>query len=156
MNYNQLSDREFIRYITLSNTDPIVNRFIKILTGDDNALTKLADAGMDVDTWTFTEEGDTYSPGDYIEHLRSKLDSIEDDLWVANRELEDIREERDRLETRTVMDFIKDVHAQVTNAEQRAVGAHAEARRAREEADLIKAHNLELKNKIDVWQVMER
>lgn len=156
MNYNHLSDREFIRYITLVNNDPIVNRLIKIMYGGDNTMDDLAEAGMDIDTWSFTEDHETFTPGQYITHLSHVVNSLKDDVWELEHQLEDVKEARHRLETRTLMDFISDVNQKLDSAQQKVTEANKETRAARDKADLIAEHNRELKNKIDVWQVMER
>lgn len=156
MNYNHLSDREFIRYITLTNNDPIVNRLIEIMDGGDNALSDLAEAGMDIDTWSFKEGHESYTPGQYITHLSHTVDGLNDDVWSLQQELEEVREERHRLETRTLIQFIADVNQKLDSAQQKVDHANKETRAVREEAERVRADNRELKNKIDVWHVMER
>lgn len=150
MNYNAMSDTEFMHYLDLYSEDPVVRRLIGVLTKTRGALVDdLVDAGMDAQDWTFGESWDKFSPGQYIEELRNDLRHAEDELELAQRELEQMANERDQLKARTIMQFIEEVQQEKASSASRANEAWKEAARVREE-------NAKLREQIDMWGSLNR
>jgi hypothetical protein len=142
--------RELVHHLDLHTTDPLVRRLIDyIVEGEDSVMSGLIEAGMDPMSYEFSDSYEYYTPGDYIEHLRKNCQSVEDDLWVAQRELEDVVEERDRLKTRSVADLMASMEEQVKRAQAETVNAQRIARKVEQEND-------ELKEKINVWTILEK
>ena len=145
MNYNAMSDTEFMHYLDIYNDDPIVRRLIGVLERTRGALVDdLVDAGMDAQDWTFGTGWSKQSPGQYIRQLRHELDQAESDLRLAQRELADLEDERDRLKTRTIMQFIEEVQAEKRSATYKVTVAMEETKRIAEE-------NAKLREQIDMW-----
>ena len=150
MNYNAMSDAEFMHYLDLHSDDPLVRRLIGVLERTRGALIDdLVDAGMDVQDWTFGDGWSRSSPGQYIQELRLERDQAESDFRLAQHELEEAIHERDELKTRNIMQFIEEVHAEKKSIQVKADAAYREANRVREEND-------KLREQIDMWGAMNR
>jgi hypothetical protein len=145
MNYNSMSDQELLHYLDLSSNDPLIRRLINVLAKTRGALIDdLESAGMDSQSWTFGEGWNKYSPGQYIEELRNGVRRAEDELELAQEELEQAINERDQLKTRTIMQFIAEVQKEQNAAASRENAAYKESARVREEND-------KLREQIDMW-----
>ena len=145
MNYNAMSDIEFMHYLDIYNDDPIVRRLIGVLERTRGALVDdLVDAGMDAQDWTFGTGWSKQSPGQYIRQLRHELDQAESDLRLAQRELADLEDERDRLKTRSIMQFVEEVQQEKRAATHKILAAQEETKRIAQE-------NTKLKEQINMW-----
>lgn len=145
MNYNAMSDAEFMHYLDIYSDDPIVRRLIGVLERTRGALVDdLVDAGMDAQTWTIGDGWSKQSPGQYIHELRHQLDQAESDLRLAQRELADLEDERDRLKARSIMQFVEEVQQEKRAATHKVLAAQEETKRIAQE-------NAKLKEKIDMW-----
>jgi len=145
MNYNAMSDTEFMHYLDIYNDDPIVLRLIGVLERTRGALVDdLVDAGMDAQDWTFGDGWSKQSPGQYIRQLRHELDQAESDLRLAQRELADLEDECHGLKTRSIMQFIEEVQEEKRSATYKVSLAQEETKRIAQE-------NANLKEKIDMW-----
>ena len=150
MNYNAMSDTEFMHYLDIYNDDPVVRRLINVLARTRGALIDdLEAAGMDSQSWTFGEGWNKFSPGQYIEELRNDVERAEDELRLAQDELSGMQDECERLKTRTIMQFIEEVQQEKRANNSRADEAWKEANRVREE-------NTKLREQIDMWGAMNR
>lgn len=142
--------RELVHHLDMYSTDPLVRKLIEfIVSGEDSVMSGLIDVGMDPTTYEFSDSYEYFTPGDYIEHLRKNCDYMEQDLYVAREDLEEEQEKRKRLETRTVAELL----------------AHMEeiVKRTKSDADNVNRMNIKLeqendnlKDKINVWSIMER
>jgi hypothetical protein len=149
MKLNHLSDLELLHYLELCSTDPVVQRLVTILSTTRAGLVNdLVDAGMDPDTWIFEDDGDKYTPGDYIVHLRSLAQHERDDRHTAEDEQDLLQREVDRLSARNIVDFLHEAKELISNADRRA----ASAIRSAHELD---CQNKELREKLDVWTIMK-
>ena len=144
-----LTYRELVHYLDLYSTDPVVRQLIGfILNGEDSVMSRLIEEGMDPATYEFSEDHEYFSPGEYIEHLRKCRQSAEDDLYLAQRDLDDAQHEVDRLKTRSVMQLLHEVERERTLSREKAYEANVKSER-------LERENAELKEKINVWKVME-
>lgn len=145
MNYNSMSDTEFMHYLDIYCDDPVVRRLIGVLERTRGALVDdLVDAGMDAQDWTFGTGWSRQSPGQYIHDLRHELDQAESDLRLAQSELADLEDERDRLKSRSIMQFVEEVQQEKRAATHKVLAAQEETKRIAQE-------NAKLKEKIDMW-----
>ena len=150
MNYNAMSDHELMHYLDLYSEDPVVRRLIGVLARTRGALINdLEAAGMDPQSWTFGEGWNKFSPGQYIEELRNDVERAEDELRLAQDELSGMLDECERLKTRTIMQFIEEVHSEKRISKANADEAYKEAARVRQE-------NAKLREQIDMWGAMNR
>ena len=150
MNYNAMSDTEFMHYLDIYNDDPVVRRLIGVLARTRGALIDDLEAvGMDSQRWTFGDGWTKYSPGQYIEELRHDVERAEDELKLAQDELQDLQDECERLKTRTIMQLIDEVQQEKRANKSRADEAWQEANRVREE-------NTKLREQIDMWGSLNR
>jgi hypothetical protein len=150
MNYNAMSDHELMHYLDLHSTDPVVRRLIGVLARTRGALINDLEAvGMDSQSWTFGEGWNKFSPGQYIEELRNDVERAEDELRLAQDELSGMLDECERLKTRTIMQFIEEVHSEKRISKANADEAYKEAARVRQE-------NAKLREQIDMWGAMNR
>ena len=150
MNYNAMSDTEFMHYLDLHSDDPLVRRLIGVLERTRGALIDdLVDAGMDAQDWTFGDGWSQSSPGQYIQELRHERDQAESDLQLAQHELEEVIRDRDELKTRTIMQFIEEV-------QQEKRVSMDKVRMAQEQTKQIAQENAKLREQIDMWGAMNR
>lgn len=149
MKLNHLSDTELLHYLDLYSTDPIVQRLVDILSTTRAGLVDdLVDAGMDPDTWIVEDDGDRYTPGDYIVHLRSLAQHERDDRHTAEDEQYLLQREVDRLSARNIVDFLHEAKDLIDNANRNAASA------VRSAHDLD-CQNKELREKLDMWTIMK-
>lgn len=145
MNYNSMSDTEFMHYLDIYCDDPVVRRLIGVLERTRGALVDdLVDAGMDAQDWTFGTGWSRQSPGQYIHDLRHELDQAESDLRLAQSELADLEDERDRLKSRSIMQFVEEVQQEKRAATHKVLAAQEETKRVARE-------NAKLREQIDMW-----
>lgn len=87
-NINHLTFEELINYLDLTTTDPSVRRLIDMLCNDNtNLIKELMDEGMSRD-FIFEEDYESYSPGEYIRHLRNEVDYYSSEIDEKQYELE--------------------------------------------------------------------
>ena len=150
MNYNAMSDHELMHYLDLYSTDPVVRRLIGVLTRTRGALINdLEAAGMDSQSWTFGEGWNKFSPGQYIQELRNDVERAEDELRLAQHDLADLEDERDRLKARSIMQFVEEVQQEKRAATHKVLAAQEETKRVAQE-------NAKLREQIDMWGAMNR
>lgn len=150
MNYSIMTDTELLHYLELYSTDPMIQRLVKLLEKTRGRIIRdLEDAGMDPRTWTFGSDWESMYPGEYIESLRTDVRNAEEELSGLRYKYNDLEEECERLQTRTVMDFIKEVkQEQADNADL--------VREAMKTVKAFKDENAQLKEQIDMWGRMNR
>lgn len=150
MNYESMSDKELIHYLDLYATDPLIRRLANMLHNTRGGLiADLEAAGMDPDTWRFETEWQSMYPGDYIQQLRRDIEELESDLEHTKYNLDEMTTERDELKTRSIMDFIQEVH------QEKQTNAHL-IKEAMATVKTFKDENDKLREKIDMWGVMNR
>lgn len=149
MNYDAMTDFELLHYLDLYSDDPLVRRLVNFLSNTRGGLiTDLEAAGMDPHTWQFETEWQSMYPGDYIQQLRQDISDLEQDLSVTKSDLEDVTEERNRLETRSIMDLIAEVQKErIVNREERY--------RAEKHAIAVKEENDLLREQLGMWKILE-
>lgn len=145
MNYNAMTDLELLHYLDIYSNDPLIRRLIEVLTRTRGALVDdLVDAGMDPQTWIFGTGWNQQSPGQYITELEGQVSGLESDLEHEKYLREEAEKERDELKTRSIMDFIQEVH------QEKQTNAHL----VKEAMGTVKAYrdeNERLKEQIDMW-----
>lgn len=149
MNYDAMTDMELLHYLDLYSTDPVIRRLVNFLSNTRGGLiSDLEAAGMDPHTWQFETEWQSMYPGDYIQQLRQDISDLEQDLSVTKSDLEDVTEERNRLETRSIMDLIAEVQKErIVNREERY--------RAEKHAIAVKEENDLLREQLGMWKILE-
>lgn len=139
-----LTDREFIDYCLKFETDPKIVRLAKVMDNMPGIiLDELEHAGMDPENCTFEN---TYSPGQYITHLENEIEYLNRELSDTLRELEDCKE---RYETMTVCELINTLKDKAMMANHQSA-AHERQR------DKAVAEREEMKNKLDMWAILNR
>jgi DNA repair exonuclease SbcCD ATPase subunit len=145
MNYNSLSDTEFMHYLDIYSDDPVVRRLINVLAKTRGALIDdLEHAGMDSQSWTFCDTWNKYSPGQYIEELRNDVRRAENELELAQEELQQAIDEREELKTRSIMKFVEEVQNEKRSNQ-------AKVQEAMKQAETQKKENDRLREQIDMW-----
>jgi hypothetical protein len=145
MNYNAMSDTEFMHYLDIYNDDPIVRRLIGVLERTRGALVDdLVDAGMDAQDWTFGDGWSRESPGQYIQELQRQIRGLEDDNDDLRKHKEELEDECNRLKSRSVLEFLQEV-------EREKIENQSLVREAMKTIKLYKDENEDLKQKIDMW-----
>ena len=149
MQYTNHTFRELVHYLDLTSTDPTVRLLVEMIQKGDGILAnELIEEGMNPADYTFEYQGEICSAGEYVRQLRRDLECAESDLSAANWEIDDLRDERDKLKTRSVMDLIREVERERTTAREAAY-------EAKKESERLQRENAELTEKINVWKVME-
>jgi hypothetical protein len=155
MNLNHLTDVELLRYLDLTSTDPLIKRLINMLSAPNGGLVgDLVEAGMDPNTWAFTDDHQDYYPGDYITHLQKMVSYAEDELVVVEIDLADARNEVDRLSTRSVTELLADAQRAIESAKSNHSYAVREAEKAHEVIDKVQAENRHLKEQLGMWNIL--
>jgi hypothetical protein len=147
---NYLTYSELVHYLDLTTTDPQVRRLIDfIIAGENTVLEQLIEEGMDPITQTFYYDHDNLDPGAYIHHLKRDCAHFEEEMDIAQRELEEMTAERNRLSTRSVAELL-------ANMEETVKRSRADVEHAIRIQRKTEQENEELKDKINVWTIMER
>ncbi len=140
-----MTDLELLHYLDIYSDDPLIRRVVSVISRTRGALLDdLEHAGMDPDTWMFKTDWQSMYPGDYIIDLRNQLQHAEEELSGLQYRYEDLEEERDRLKTRNIMNFIEEVK-QEQRANQDLV------KEAMTTVQAFKKENERLKEQIDMW-----
>jgi hypothetical protein len=148
MKLDHLSDKELIQYADKHTEDPLARRLVDILMARNEGLvTELIEAGMDSSNWTFVYEHQEYSPKDYIEHLLKQLACTEDDLWVAQRELDDRLQDLKKMEARTILEVMADLKKTIDRVDLDIIVA-------RQERDRAISNERLTKDKMKVWSAL--
>jgi hypothetical protein len=142
--------RELVHYLDITTTDPLVRKLIDMIIGGENTvLEQLIEEGMDPVTQTFYFDHEELDPGTYIHHLKRDCAHFEEEMEIAQNELEDMTRDRDRLSTRSVANLLADMEELVKRAKSETDNANRISRKVTQEND-------ELKEKINVWSILER
>lgn len=148
MNSN-LSFKELINYLDLHNTDPMVRKLLEYISiKEENIIDGLVQAGMSPVDFQFDYDGYYYTPGQFIERLRSDLDYHERESAEWEGKFHSMREERNRFRARSVADILSDMSEQIRKAESERDQANRIITRVQEK-------NKELEDKINVWHTIE-
>lgn len=131
-----MSDSEVVRYLYLTNDDPIVIRLLAIINGqsDDSIVPGLVSAGMDPVSQLFEN---TYTPSEYIHHLRNEAD-------YAYDEAEWLRDQVDDLKSLTLVEHMENLAAKLRSTEQ-------ECGRLRRRDEHMQQKLTEMQSKLDMW-----
>lgn len=149
MNYNAMTDLELLHYLDVYSDDPLIRRLIDVLTRTrGEIISDLEEAGMDPQTWTFGDGWNKMFPGQYITDLEKQLQYAEEELEHAKYQRDEAEKERDELKTRSLMDFVQEVWQEKRTNDLLVKEAIATV-------NTYKKENEELKEKINVWRVME-
>lgn len=165
MYLDQLSDDEFVRYVSLANTDPVVSRLLVMLTDPERPKNRLMELmtyhGMDPDTLGIRDQNGFYSGID--EYLRSLEFELEQAAEVR-RDLEDQLEtqarELDQFRNLTIGEFIEHARNRVQNAEDEVAKARREFKHQLEsmqaENHKLLSHNREITEKLNMWSTLQQ
>lgn len=131
MNFDHLTDDEFVVRCLTDSTDPGVQRLCRIINNYQEVLGDIQRFKNFTDDYTI--EGRTI--GEHINFLENEIEYF-------HGELEIVREKADRLSIRTVPDLIADLSSKYKDAESRARRAEAAER--------------ELSSKLETWNILAR
>jgi hypothetical protein len=141
--------QELVHYLDISTTDPLVRKLIDfIITGENTVLEQLIEEGMDPVTQTFYHDHEELDPGTYIHHLKRDSDYYQEEMEIAQNERDEEQVKRKRLETRSVADLLASMEEIVKRSKAEVDNANRIQRKTEQEND-------ELKEKINVWTIME-
>lgn len=150
MNYNAMTDLELLHYLDIYSDDPLIRRLIDVLTRTrGEIISDLEEAGMDPQTWTFGHGWNKQFPGQYITDLEKQLEYANQDLEDYKYKYEQAVEERDELKTRSIMDFIQEVH------QEKQTNAHL-VKEAMATVSAYRDENTKLREQIDMWGRMNQ
>lgn len=145
MNYNSMTDLELLHYLDLYSDDPLIRRLIDVLTRTrGEIISDLEEAGMDPQTWTFGDGWNKMFPGQYITDLEKQVRYAEEELEDIRYKYDQTVEERDELKTRSIMDFIQEVH------QEKQTNAFL-VKEAMATVKAFKDENEKLREQIDMW-----
>ena len=150
MNYNSMTDVELLDHLDMYSNDPLIRRLVRVLENTRGALiSDLENAGMDPVTWKFGTDWQSMYPGDYIIDLRNNLEQAERDAQELRYQLEQACDERDELQTRTIVQFIEEVQKEKRDNQELVREAMATIKAFKDE-------NERLKEQIDMWGRMNQ
>lgn len=140
MRLENLTDNELIDYIIKHDPDPVRVRLATHMQRVHGAIIDdLVDAGMD-DAWCTFEN--TYHPGQYIRHLESEIDYL-------NEKREQDQKEIAELQARTVAELIQELNQQITTEKYNTRYANEQRNKSEEKARLAT-------EKLDMWAILNR
>lgn len=143
------SYEELVHYLDLTATDPVVRRLVNMLNTDSSLISGLIEAGMNTTTFTFEEDYQDYTPGEYIEYLEKEVQSHADRANDWEWKYDQVAEERDQLKVRSIAQVLHEMEKEVIVAKELKYAAERNLSQVKEE-------NKELKDKINVWQILEK
>lgn len=145
----KLTYKELVNYLDLYNDDPMVRQLLAYIDEKEEMIIEgLVDAGMDPDDCRFEGDNGWSLPGPYIHDLRNDVDFYRREMQEWEEKYEDMKDERDRLKSRSVADLLSNMQELIKRAE-------AEAREADRILTQYKARNKDLEEKINVWTIIE-
>lgn len=148
MNLSHLTEKELVGYLDKHSTDPVVRRLVDIMMGKQVGLvTELVEVGMHTENWEFLHDYQDYTPGAYIEFLRKELQSTEDELYIREREFEDLEVELRKLKARTVLEWMDELKEELRRSDY-------ERDQARQERDSARISEQNMKSKMKVWRAL--
>jgi len=128
----------------------MVRRLVDMLyIGENSVLEELIEEGMDPINQTFYYDHEELDPGTYIHHLKRDSAYYQEEMEIAQRDLEEMTAERDRLSTRSVAALLTSMEELVKRAKSETDNANRISRKVAQEND-------ELKEKINVWTILEK
>lgn len=133
MKLDHLTDSELINHVIKFDDDPVRVRLATANERTTGAIwDDLVDAGMDETYCTFRSEwGGDYHAGRYIMHL-------EEEIQIRDNDLQDLREELDKLKARTVAELIAELHSDINSNAYQARVDRDNLRKAEAERDHAK------------------
>jgi hypothetical protein len=140
-----MTDNELIDYTIKFDNDPVRVRLATYMDRHPGAiLDDLERAGMDQTDCTFRDKDtcNDYLPGQYISHLEDEIDYLEEKLAEAYKEIEEMK-------TMKVSELIEQLRQEILTEKymrEKAEKSRYEAHQEREE----------MKNKLDMWAVLNR
>jgi restriction endonuclease len=150
MNYNVMNDMELMDHLSMTSDDPLVRRLVKMLDKSYTGLVKeLIEAGMDQNDWRFEGDYEYFEPGDYIRHLRNRVECAESDARSWEDKYDDACEERNRLKARSVAQLVSEMESEVRKYKDEKYASDRNRERVEKE-------NKELRDKINVWTILEK
>ena len=143
------SYEELLHHLDITTTDPAVRRLVDMLYGDESLISGLIEAGMNTTTFTFEEDYQDYTPGEYIDYLRKEVQSYSDSASDWEWKHDQLAEECQRLKVRSIAQVLHEMEKEVLIAKELKSQAERSSAQLRQE-------NAELKEKINVWTVLEK
>lgn len=133
MKLDHLTDSELINHVIKFDDDPVRVRLATANERTTGAIwDDLVDVGMDETYCTFHSEwGSQMHVGRYIQHLREELE-------IRDNDLQDLREELDKLKARTVAELIAELHSDINSNAYQARVDRDNLRKAEAERDHAK------------------
>ena len=146
----KLTYTELVNYLDMYSTDPMVRQLLAYIDEKEEMIIEgLIEAGMDPVDCRFEGDNGWALPGPYIQDLRNDADFYRREMHEWEDKYTDMKDERDRLKSRSVADLLADMQEKIKRAEAQA-----------NEADRIltqyKARNADLEEKINVWTILEK
>ena len=140
-----MTDNELIDYTIKFDNDPVRVRLATYMDRHPGSiLDDLERAGMDPISCNFRDKDtcNDYLPGQYISHLEDEIDYLEEKLAEAYKEIEEMK-------TMKVSELIEQLRQEILTEKymrEKAEKSRYEAHQEREE----------MKNKLDMWAVLNR
>lgn len=139
MNIINLPDKEFLQYVWMSNPTPIVAR-----------LHRMAMAQYDeLEDWHI-------NVARQAEDAKEKIGSLEYTIECNEEELNNLQKEIDRLESRPIDELLHNLATEFANNRNDTKRAKREARDAKDEARDAKDAMEEMREKLNMWTVMNK
>ena len=140
-----MTDNELIDYTIKFDNDPVRIRLATHMERQCGALIDdLERAGMDETFCTFRSivTSTEYLPGQYISHLESEYDYLEEKLAEAYKEIEELKPMK-------VSELISQLRQEITTEKHFRQQAEKSRYAAEEKRE-------EMKNKLDMWAILNR
>ena len=145
MNISNLSDNELIEYVIKHDDDPVRIRLATYMDRHPGAiLDDLERAGMDETHCTFRDKDtcNDYLPGQYIIHLEGEISYLQEQLDQAYKEIEELK-------PMSVSELIEQLRQEITTEKFMRQAAERSRHNAHQERE-------EMKNKLDMWAILNR
>jgi hypothetical protein len=141
----KMTDTELIDYTIKFDNDPVRIRLATYMDRHPGAiLDDLERAGMDPIYCNFRDKDtcNDYLPGQYISHLENEIDYLQEQLDQALTEIEEMK-------TMKVSELIGQLRQEIVTEKHMRERAQRDRYEAHKERD-------EMKNKLDMWAILNR
>lgn len=145
MNLNHLTDNELIDYVIKYEDDPVKIRLATYMDSYPGAiLDDLEHAGMDPTFCNFRSiiNDSEYLPGQYITHLEEEVRYLQEQLYEAQKEIEELK-------PMSVAELIATLRQETLAEKYRKEDAERKRWQAEKEKE-------DMKSKLDMWAILNR
>lgn len=144
-----MTDAEFLRWVYLNYTDPVVLRLLDLAEGKLAIIEDLVKVGMNREGFFDHDVEGPMEAGEYIQRLKRDVEMADYDRDQANDEAEKLSREVHRLQNRSLAQIFSDYDSKLRSLEL----SLSEQRRYTQDAE---RRAEDYKSKLDTWNIIAK